>query len=124
LKDIDLLIEKAKKALKSSAVLLKEGDFEASVSRSYYAMFYSAQALLLVKNLKFSSHKSVISLFGEYYIKTGIINPEHGKRLSKAFERRIVSDYDFMTRVSEEQAEECLVWAKEFVAASESCSHK
>ena len=45
--------------------ILKEGDYESSVSRTYYAMFYCAQAILLTKNLSFSSHKGVISAFGD-----------------------------------------------------------
>ncbi|HEY4717309.1 MAG TPA: HEPN domain-containing protein [bacterium] len=47
----------AKKYLKSAELLLKEEDYESSISRAYYAMFYSAQAMLLTKNLSFSSHK-------------------------------------------------------------------
>jgi len=57
--------KKAKKYLRSAEILLKEGDYEFSVSRTYYAMFYCAQAMLLTKNLSFSSHKGVISAFGD-----------------------------------------------------------
>jgi uncharacterized protein (UPF0332 family) len=49
-------------------------DYESSVSRTYYAMFYSAQAMLLTKNLSFSSHKGVISAFGEHYEYTFVIS--------------------------------------------------
>lgn len=60
MKEIKSLIERAKKYLKSADMLLKEGDYESSVSRTYYAMFYSSQAVLLTKNLSFSSHKTEI----------------------------------------------------------------
>jgi uncharacterized protein (UPF0332 family) len=69
-KEINSLIERAKRYLKSAEILLEEGDYESSVSRTYYAMFYSAQAMLLTKNLSFSSHKGVISAFGEQFVKT------------------------------------------------------
>jgi uncharacterized protein (UPF0332 family) len=62
-KEINSLMERAKKYLKSAEILLKAE--ESSVSRTYYAMFYSAQAMLLTENLSFSSHKGVISGFGE-----------------------------------------------------------
>jgi len=78
MKEIKSLIERAKKYLKSAELLLKEGDYESSVSRTYYAMFHSAQAMLLTKNLSFSTHKGVISAFGEYFIKTGIFSRELG----------------------------------------------
>ena len=72
MKEIKSLIERAKKYLKSAEILLKEEDYESSVSRTYYAMFYSAQAMLLTKGLSFSSHKGVISAFGEHFVN--IIN--------------------------------------------------
>nr|HDO81534.1 HEPN domain-containing protein [Candidatus Bathyarchaeota archaeon] len=42
----------------------------------YYAMFYSTEAILLTNNLKASSHKGVISLFGGHFIKTGKLDRE------------------------------------------------
>jgi len=65
MREIKSLVEKARKYLRSAEILLKEGDYESSVSRTYYTMFYCAQAILLTKNLLFSSHKGVISAFGD-----------------------------------------------------------
>ena len=44
--------------------LLIDGDHKSSVSGAYYAMFHSAEAVLLTKNLSFSSYRDVISAFG------------------------------------------------------------
>lgn len=115
MKEIESLIQRAERAIESAGLLLKEGDFDSSVSRSYYAMFYSSEALLLTKGLKFSSHKSVISLFGEHFVKTGLFKPEIGKRLSKTFEKRLIGDYSFAPQVDEKDAKEVLSWATEFV---------
>ena len=115
MREIETLMNRAKKTLTSAELLLNEGDFDSSVSRSYYAMFYAAEALLLTKELKFSSHRSVISLFGEHFIKTGIFKPELGKKLSKTFEKRLVGDYSFAPQVDEETAREIVSWAKEFI---------
>jgi len=68
LKEIETLLKRAEKNIKSAALLLREKDFESSISRGYYAMFYATEALLLTKNLKFSSHKSVITLLGKHFI--------------------------------------------------------
>ncbi len=81
--EINSLIERAKRYLKSAEILLEEGDYESSVSRTYYAMFYSAQAMLLTENLSFSSHKGVISAFGEHFVKTGIFPKEMGRELNR-----------------------------------------
>lgn len=115
MKEMEALIERAERAIKSAELLENEGDFDSSVSRSYYAMFYATEALLLTKDLKFSSHRSVISLFGEHFIKTGILKPEMGKRLSKTFEKRLVGDYSFAPEINQEEAKEVLSWTKEFV---------
>lgn len=58
MKEIESLIKRAKRYIKSAEILLKEGDYESTVSRTYYAMFYSAQAILLTKNLSYSSHRA------------------------------------------------------------------
>ena len=101
--------------LKSAKILLKEKDYESSVSRAYYAMFYSAQAALLTKKLSFSSHKGVISAFGEHFIKTGIFPKEMGRELNRAFEKRQIGDYEYTFVITKQEAEEILRNAKEFI---------
>jgi len=115
MKEIETLIQRAERAITSAELLLKEGDLDTSVSRSYYAMFYVTEALLLTKELKFSSHKSVISLFGEHFVKASIFKSEMGKRLSKTFEKRLIGDYSFFPEIDDASAKEVLCWAKEFV---------
>jgi hypothetical protein len=115
MKEIESLIKKAIRYLKSAKLLLKDGDYESSVSRTYYAMFYSAQAMLLTKNLSFSSHKSVISAFGKNFIKTGILPKDMGRELNRAFEKRQIGDYEYKFVILEEEAEKILENGKKFV---------
>lgn len=115
MKEINSLIERAKRYLKSAEILLEEGDYESSVSRTYYAMFYSAQAMLLTKNLSFSSHKSVISAFGEQFIKTGIFPKEMGRELNRAFEKRQIGDYEYTFVISKMEAKEIFENGEKFI---------
>jgi uncharacterized protein (UPF0332 family) len=115
LKEIEALLQRADKYLKSSTLLLKAEDFESSISRSYYAMYFAAQAMLLKKGLSFSSHKGVISAFGEHFIKTGIFSKDMGKELNRAFTKRQISDYEFTFVLTKEEAEKILENAKFFV---------
>jgi len=115
MKEIESLLQRATKYLKSAEMLLNEKDYESSVSRTYYAMFYSVQAMLLTKNLSFSSHKGVISAFGEYFIKTSIFPREMGRELNRAFEKRQIGDYEYKFVISKEEAEEILANGKKFV---------
>jgi uncharacterized protein (UPF0332 family) len=115
MKEVKSLIERAKKYLRSAELLLNEGDYESSVSRTYYAMLYAAQAMLLTKNLSFSSHKGVISAFGEHFIKTGILPKELGRALNKAFEKRQIGDYEYTFMIAKGEAEEILGAGEKFV---------
>lgn len=120
MKEIISLLERAKKYLKSAELLLKEGDYESSVSRSYYAMFFCAEAVLLTKGLTFSSHKGVITAFGKYFVKTGTFPKEMSKELNRAFEKRQLGDYEFTFVIEKEEAKNLLDSAKKFVSEIES----
>ena len=115
MKETESLIQRAGKYLKSAEILIQAGDYESSVSRTYYAMFYSAQAMLLTKNLSFSSHKGAISAFSEHFVKTGIFPKEMARELNRAFEKRQISDYEYTFVISKEEAEEMLANGKQFV---------
>lgn len=113
--EINSLLKRADRYLVTAEILIRENDYESSVSRSYYAMFFSAQAILLSKGLTFSSHKMTISAFGEYFVKTEIFSKEMGKDFNKAFDRRQISDYYHDFIIDKSEAEEYLINAKNFV---------
>jgi uncharacterized protein (UPF0332 family) len=115
LREIESLIKRAAKYLKTAESLLEEGDYESSVSRTYYAMFYCAQAALLTISLSFSSHAGVISAFGEHFVKTGIFPKKMSKELNRAFEKRQISDYSHTFIISEQESSQMLANGKEFV---------
>ncbi|MEO8231220.1 MAG: HEPN domain-containing protein [Ignavibacteriota bacterium] len=113
--EIESLLKRADRYLVTAEVLVREGDFESSVSRSYYAMFFSAQALLLSKGLHFSSHKMTISAFGEHFVKSEIFSKEMGRDFNKAFDRRQISDYYHDFVIDKSEAEESILSGKNFV---------
>ena len=71
--EIDKLLEMAEEDIKVAEILLEQKFYRVSVCRSYYAMFYIAEALLLTKNLSYSSHHAVISFFGKEFVKTKLL---------------------------------------------------
>jgi len=116
---IEALLQRAYDSLGSAKLLLDNDYYDSSISRSYYAMFYAAEALLLTKNLKFSSHKSVISLFGEHFVRSGIFPSELGRDLSKAFDERLTGDYSFKSMMTKETAETAIKRAENFAGTIE-----
>jgi len=107
--------KKAQKYLRSADILIREDDYESCISRVYYAMFYAVQAILLLNNMSFSSHKSVISSFGELFVKKGIFPKEMGRELNRAFEKRQIGDYAIDSVISEEDAKDMLIGGRVFV---------
>jgi len=73
--DVGQLLPKADESLSGARVLLDKGFRDFSASRSYYAMFYAAEAALLAHGLTFSSHKAVIAAFGKEFVKSGETHP-------------------------------------------------
>lgn len=115
MKEIESLIARSKKYLESAEILIRSGDYESSVSRVYYAMFYSVEALLLTEGISVSTHKGVISVFGERFIKTGIFGKEMSKTLSRAFEKRQLGDYEYTFVIKEDEAKEMSDEGRDFV---------
>ncbi len=109
------LLEKASRAIEAATTLLENGLSEFSTGRPYYAMFYTAEALLNEKNLRFSKHGGVNSSFGEHYIKSGLFDAKYHRWLLDAFDRRIESDYGIEVLVIDQDARELIAQAKEFL---------
>jgi len=112
---IEVLIEKARRYLRSAGLLIQDGDYDSAVSRSYYAMFYSAEAALLKKKMTFTSHKAVISAFGQHFVKTGIFDKRLGRDLNIIFDKRQLGDYGSDFSISEDSARRAFESAREFV---------
>lgn len=95
--------------------MIQDGDYDSAVSRTYYAMFYVAEALLLTQGLSFSSHKAVIGAFGRYFVKTGKVRQDLHSSLIEVFEKRQFGDYESQVYTDQETAIEVLTKAKVFV---------
>jgi uncharacterized protein (UPF0332 family) len=108
-------LAKADEKLGVAHRLLSQGDFEDSISRSYYAAFYAAQALLLSEGLNSKSHSGLISLFGLHFVKTGKIDKKFGRFLSNLLEDRQQSDYSLFSGLEKSDAESAHTEATSFV---------
>ena len=115
MKEISDFIEKAEKFLITAGHALNIGDYDSCVSRCYYAMFFMAEVILLTQNLSASSHRGVISLFGEHFVKTGTFDREMGKALTDAYDKRLVGDYGIGFIVTEKEARALLETTQNFV---------
>jgi len=108
-------LSRAYKNLEVARSLLADEFYEDSVSKSYYALFFAAKALLLTKNLDPKRHSGVISFFSQYFVKTGELEKELADILKFAQKERISADYDEFYIASPEEARHQLENAEKFL---------
>lgn len=92
-KEIENLLRRAERSIRSARNLLDDGDYDFSISRTYYAMFYAARAALLSRGMTRSKHSGVISAFGQELVKSGEFTATDQRLLQAAFQDRNEGDY-------------------------------
>lgn len=117
--DQEGLLTKAHRSLRSATNLVGDGDYDFAASRAYYAMFYAAEAMLLLKGLSFSSHSAVHAAFGLHFSKAGLVEAKLHRYLLDGQDTRATGDYDIHTVVTEAEAREQIAHAEEFLQAAE-----
>jgi uncharacterized protein (UPF0332 family) len=117
--ELQMMLEKARRYIKSATLLRLEGDHDSAVSRLYYAMFYCAEALLLARGHSFSSHRAVISAFAQHYVKSGTLPQELHQWLRTAFAKRQISDYEFITAIDATDVMSLQTQSEQFLAQTE-----
>ena len=65
---------RAAECVEDARILIDNNRPAAAATRAYYAMFHAATAILAVKGIKRSSHHGILSAFGEYLVKPGLID--------------------------------------------------
>ena len=68
----------------------------------YYALYYAAIALLINDSHTVSTHKGVMSLINQCYVRTGLLTKEEGHLFGQVFAFRQGSDYDDFIDATEE----------------------
>jgi len=114
--EIQHYLGRAQESHEVAKVLLDKKFFGFSAAQSYYTMFYLVEALLLSKELKFSSHSATIATFGKEFAKTKLLDPKFHRYLIDAQDRREVGHYGNASEaVTPEDALESYQWADEFI---------
>lgn len=96
-------IEKAKKTFADMEFCVKEQKWEAAANRLYYALFHAVSALLINGGLNVKSHRGILSLFGQHYVRTGLFSSEDGSLLSDLVIMRDNADYNLFFEANEEK---------------------
>jgi len=114
------LLQKASDSLQAARLLASKGFHDFAVSRTYYTMFYVAEAFLLGDGLAFSKHSAVIAAYGQRYAKTGKVPQEFHRYLIEGAASRNIGDYDIRSTLSKDDAAEQMSRAEKFLKLAES----
>lgn len=112
------LLEKALRSLTVAESLLQEGHADFAASRTYYAYFYTAEALLLSQDLEFSSHGQVLAQYGRHFSKTRLLDPEYHRLLATAFDLRNLADYQTEVPIRAEVVLDLIQQGRSFIDAA------
>ena len=100
---ITLELEKADKTWGQMEVQVNNGVWEMAANRLYYALFHAMSALLINDGYQVKSHRGILAMFGEHYIKTDIFAKKDGSLLSDLVIMRDNADYNCFFEADEEK---------------------
>ncbi|MBI3162139.1 MAG: HEPN domain-containing protein [Chloroflexi bacterium] len=115
--EIREILNYAQESHEAAKVMIESGFIGFSAAQPYYTMFYLAEALLLSKRMKFSSHSAVIAAYGKEFSKTGLLDPKFHRCLIQAEDRSEERHYGRGRNMTDEDALESFQWAEEFMRA-------
>jgi len=117
--ETDALMARARRSLDAARLLLEAGNPDFAASRTYYAMFYAAEALPLSRGLVFSRHGTLIAEFSREFVRSGEFAAEYGRALRDALDERIAADYHATEDFPSARSQRLLARAEAFVAAAQ-----
>ena len=116
---VDLRMEKARKCLHVSEMLLSADEYADSANRSYYAIFHAMQAVLFITGFSAKTHSGSIAEFRKSFVKTGLFPSQYSDIVGDAFTVRNKSDYDIYYVVLKTEVAKQHENAKRFLAVLE-----
>ena len=100
---VNLELEKSDRTFEDVLFCAREGKWEAAANRLYYALFHAISALLICDSYQVKSHRGIMSMFGEHYVKTEVFSKQDGSLLSELVIMRDNADYNCFFEADEEK---------------------
>ena len=100
---VTLQMEKANRFLEQAEMVRGLQQWDLAANRYYYACFHAVQALFIHDGLASKRHSGMLSQFGKYFIKTGIIEDRLGGFLTRMEQLWEKGDYNCIFSVNEEE---------------------
>ncbi len=114
---------RAHETIREVDILIENKLWNTAINRLYYACYYAVNALLINLKIKTQTHAGVRQMFGLHFIKTGIINKEHGRFYSIIFDKRLTGDYDDFIDYEKDDVLAMAIPAKELIEEIDKLIH-
>lgn len=108
-------LEKANSTIRQVKDIGNLGYWSLAASRLYYAVYYACVALLIHNGIEASTHRGVIRMVGDKFVRTGILTPDDSKLIGRLFTMRQTGDYDDLYDWEESDVTPLIPKAEEFV---------
>ena len=104
--------------MRQAETLAGSGEWDGTVNRAYYAMFYAAEAMLGQYGLAARRHTGVLILVDRELLGRGLVTAEQAAHLREAYRMRQRADYADEAPVGADRGQELLASARDFVTAA------
>jgi hypothetical protein len=91
---VQLEMERARRTLKEVETLREAELWNGVCNRLYYAVFHAVSALLIHDGFQVYTHHGSHAMFGQHYIKKGVLSAEYGRLYNQLQTMREESDYN------------------------------
>ena len=125
---VEAWLAKADRSLSAARFLLELGNTEDTVSRIYYAAFYTVRAVMVYDGISssvFKSHQAVRKTLHKEYVRTGKVEQSLAKLYDRLLNEREASDYSLNSQFDVAQVEKhiidtmkLLAWARLYTGNS------
>ena len=113
---VNLELEKAQNTFSDMEYCIQGKKWESAANRLYYALFHAMLALLISDGHNVKSHRGVMALFGEHYVKSGIFSKEDGALFSDLVIMRDNADYNCFFEADEEKLQPYITPARQLIS--------
>ena len=100
---VRLELAKARNTFADTVLCANEQRWESAANRLYYSLFHAVSALLINAGLSVKSHRGILSLFGQQFVRTGIFSRADGSLISDLVIMRDNADYNCFFEATEEK---------------------
>jgi uncharacterized protein (UPF0332 family) len=87
-----------------------------AASRDCYAVFHAARAMLVSVGLEARTHKGLVSMIGDHFVRPGKMSPELGRLVSRMQRDREDADYATGAVFTEAEVSRMVADAETFLA--------